>query len=354
MTMPATYVYAVIPCERRVSFEVAGMDDDHDEVHAIPNGGLAAVVGASPLADYRGLKRDQAVRYLLTHQRVVEAVMHDFPVLPLGFGSVLPDESWAYRLLDQGAPLFRTTLDRVAGRVQMELVVLWNLQQVFAEIGQEAHIVQLKQQAAARPPQETQVERVAVGQMVHASLQQRRAALQEHIVHALRQIAQDVLLNPAMDDSMVANVALLLDQAGREALDRLLATLDRESEGRLLFRCVGPLPPYSFATLEVDLVSFQAVEQARRLLGLAERVASREIKHAYRQLAAEQHPDRNRQDPQAEARMAELTQGYKLLSRYAGHQAPTSDQGAQAMCSFVRQSVEQTLLIALRGQEAYS
>ena len=60
--MPPTYVYAIIPTGNRVLFdEVAGVDDEHDEVYTIPHRDISAVVSASPLADYRGLKRDQAV-----------------------------------------------------------------------------------------------------------------------------------------------------------------------------------------------------------------------------------------------------------------------------------------------------
>jgi len=68
--MTTTYVYAIIPTGDRVLFdEVAGADDEHDEVYTVPHCDLAAVVSASPLADYRGLKRDQAARYLVAHQR---------------------------------------------------------------------------------------------------------------------------------------------------------------------------------------------------------------------------------------------------------------------------------------------
>jgi len=111
--------------------EVAGVDDEQDEVYTIPHRDLAAVVSASPLADYRGLKRDRAARYLVAHQRVVEAVMKAFPILPAKFGTVLPDEDSVRRLLAQGEPLFRTTLEEFADRVQMEVVILWDLQEGF-------------------------------------------------------------------------------------------------------------------------------------------------------------------------------------------------------------------------------
>jgi hypothetical protein len=91
-TMPPTYVYAIIPTGSPLIFdEVSGVDDEHDEVYTVPHRDIAAVISASPLADYRGLKRDEAVRYLVPHQRVVEVVMQSFPALPVKFGTVLPD-----------------------------------------------------------------------------------------------------------------------------------------------------------------------------------------------------------------------------------------------------------------------
>jgi hypothetical protein len=362
--MAATYLYAIIPTGDQVIFNVAGVDDDRDEVYSVPHRDLAAVVSASPLADYRGLKRDQAVRYLVAHQRVVEAVMKDFPLLPVKFGTVLPNEARVHRLLAQGEALFRTTLGRFAGRMQMEVVVLWNLQEVFREISQEEPIAGLKAQVAVRPPEETVDERVAIGQMVQASLEQRRAALRDHLLPPLREVALDLVANPLMDDSMVTNVALLVDEAGRGALDQRLKLLDEEFGSRLRFRCVGPLPPYSFATVEVQVPSFEAVDEARHRLGLGEMTTPGEIKRAYRRLAGRLHPDRNPKDPQAEARMAELTRAYQLLTAYAENvqrSGGAEEQGSkgehpstpapQHPCTFSRKVVERTLLIAIRRQE---
>jgi len=38
---------------------------------------------------------EEAVRHLPAHQRVIETVMRGCPVLPVRFGTVLPDESRA-------------------------------------------------------------------------------------------------------------------------------------------------------------------------------------------------------------------------------------------------------------------
>jgi hypothetical protein len=151
---------------------------------------------------------------------------------------------------------------------------------------------------------------------------------------------------------MVTNVALLVDQEGRGALDRRLEVLDEEFAGRLHFRCVGPLPPYSFATVEVQVPFFEAVDEARRRLGLGETAPPGEIKRAYHRLAGRLHPDHNPKDPEAEAHMAELTQAYQLLTAYAESRALAAKTASQAVCGFDQQTVERTLLIAIQRQEA--
>jgi len=189
---------------------------------------------------------------------------------------------------------------------------------------------------------------------VQASLGRRRAALSKEISPALCEIALDVAVNPLMDDSMVANVALLVDEAGRQSLDWRLEALDgeytrgeRKTPGNtpLTFRCVGPLPPFSFASVEVQTLPYEVVDAARRYLGLGETTTPDEIRRAYHRLASQMHPDRNPNLPEAEARMTELTRAYQLLTAYADAHAP------QHPCTYSREAVEQTLLIAIQRQD---
>jgi hypothetical protein len=349
--MPATYVYAVIPAGDEVTFDVPGVADNGDDVHSVAVRDSATVVSESPVADYRGLKREDAIRHLVAHQRVVEAVMRDFPLLPVKFGTVLPSEEWARRLLEQGEAVFRPALERFARLTQMEVVVLWDLEQVFREISLEEPIARLKAAMTAQPTPDSDSARVAIGQVVHASLVRRRDGLRERIVSSLQDTALDVIVNPVMDDSMVASIAVLLDDERRGAVDGRVEALDEEFEGRLQFRCVGPLPPYSFATVEVQRPSFEAVNDARQRLGLGETATADDVRRSYRESARRLHPDHNQDDPDAEARMADLTHAYELLAAYAQSQAPQANDSRQPACCFDRQTVEQTLLVSLRRQE---
>lgn len=345
------YVYGIIATGRPARVDVAGVDDRGGEVFALCHDGLGAVVSSTVRADYRGMMRQEALRYLVAHQRVVESVMERFTVLPVKFGTVLSDETRVRRLLEQGYALFHSTLERLAGMAQLEVVVTWELAAVFQEIAAEEEIARAKARVAGRSPEEVAAARVAVGQLVKASLDRRRTELQNHLIPRLRDAALDLVANPLLDDRMVANVALLLDGAGREALDRQLLELDRQFQGRLNFRCVGPLPPYSFATVEVEVPTFAAVCAARHRLGLGERATLDEIKRAYRRVAAQLHPDVNPNGENAAARMAELGKACRLLTAYGRSQVSGQRGTREAVCTFDERAVARSVLVSVVRQE---
>ncbi len=326
------------------------MDDRGGEVFAVCHGGVAAVVSPSRSADYRSMARQQALRSLTAHQRVLEVVMERFAVLPVRFGTVLSGDAGVRRLLEQGAVPFASGLAEFSGRTQTEVLVTWRLEDLFRDIGAEPEIVRAKAEAADQPPEHVAAARVAVGKMVQASLDRRRAELQSRLMPCLREASLDLAVNALMDDRMVLNVALLLDPPRREALDRVLGELDRRSEGRLTFRCVGPLPPYSFATVTVEAMNFASVDQARRLLLLEERATPQDIRRAYRALAARWHPDVNA--GQQTGAMATLNDAYALLTAYTGGAAPEDGRVAERAFAFHRASVATRLLISVARQEA--
>lgn len=341
------YVYGVIPTDDLVLFDVEGIDSA-DDVHTIVEGDLAIVTSSVDRESLQNLDRASAVRYLSAHQRVLETVMRDYLVLPVKFGTTLPNQDALRMLLRQGNQLLHTTLNTYAGKQQTEVIVLWNLQHVFQEIAAEEQITALRAQIGGRAPDETVNERIALGQMVHAALQERRTQISEQVLGQLRDLADDIIINPTMDDSMVVNVALLIDEEHQSDLDKRLDILDTLFEGKLQIRCVGPLPPYSFATLNAQMLPFEAIDMARQQLGLDERVSAIAIKRAYRQQATEIHPDHNPSSEHAIAQMETLTNAYQLLSALAKAQAPKTDEEAlDWTCQLDRAAVERTILLSV-------
>lgn len=343
------YAYGIIRTDDEVLFDLNGVDGQH-EVYTVGEGGLAVVTSAIDDDGFQALDRAEALRYLAAHQRVLEQVQHDFPVLPIKFGTVLADEAQLRALLRRGAARFDEALATCAGSQQYEVVVLWNVAQVFQAIAADPQIVALKARLAGLPPDEVMQGKLLLGRLVHEALQAQRAAVAGAVLAGLADLAADTLENPVMDDSMVCNTALLIAHARSRELDERLEQLDARFGGGLQIRCVGPLPPYSFTTLEVQRPGAEAVAAAREHLGLPEATSFAALKGAYRRLAARAHPDHNPDQVGAAAEMEQLTAAYKLLVAVAQAQAPAED-AADWPCHFDHAAAEGTLMIAVRRQE---
>lgn len=345
--MEPTYIYGIVPTDQHVAVPGDGVSRRPEGIHTLPYRDIAAVVGPSDLDDYRGLAREELVHVLLDHQRVVEQVMRIFPVLPAKFGTVLADERRVTELLTAGYDLFRSRLDRFEGCVQMEVVVQRDLSQAFADFARDDRVAEIGALAAAAGEAEARELRVRAGRMIQAMLEERRIAYRAQLMPRLCECGCEAISNPCMDDSMVLNLALLIDGDGRTRLDELLPRLDEECGGRLTFRCVGPLPPYSFASLEVECPRFSEIDRSRRLLELPETVTAREVKEAFHLQAGRFHPDVNPDVSDGCAAMSDLSSAYALLSRFL--QSQTGDGGGA--CRLDMPSVEKALLFDVVRQQ---
>ena len=302
------YVYAIVPVQ-------PGSDDADlasGGLRTIASGRFAAVVGDSPNVESRGQSREELVLQLLAHQKIVEQIMQAAPVLPVKFGTIVPDEASVRSFLERGGPAFQAAFDRLAGCVQVEILVKWDVKTVFAEIANEDAIVGLKKKWELHVGAPEDALRFAIGKLVKQSLDRRRTALAASLSAALREVAVDAIANPATADQVVLHLVLLMKADRMAALDRCLETLDTANAGRLTCRCVGPLAPYSFATVEIEIVEAAALAKAMRLLGVGPGSSVAQVRLAYRRAAKSVHPDAV--GAGGNASMVALTEACRILS----------------------------------------
>jgi hypothetical protein len=215
-------------------------------------------------------------------------------------------------------------LARYTSMVQIEIVVMWEPAAVFAQIAAEPRVATLRSQAQATRDQAV----AALGQLVKERFDARRTALAAHAETALGRFADTVAPAPLMDECMVYHAALLLDQQRYNDLDVALDTIDAAlaaiSPVPLKLRCVGPLPPHSFATVAVSPIDPAAVADARTLLALPRYTSAPAVRQAYRARAAQLHPDRNAA-PDAAAQLAALVAAQRLLLNLGRAYGPALD-----------------------------
>ena len=317
--MNALHLYCVVRNGKEPEPHLIGLDGRR--ASAIRHGDLAALVSRAPIRAYRSMRREELLRCLSAHQAVIEKVLKDHTVVPVTFGTTARDEREVRRILENGYPLLRATLEAMEGKIELDLVAQWNdLNSVLRQIGEEPEIRRQKAVIASRPPQETTEERIRIGQMVKARLDQMREERAGEIVTALQPLARDLCPHALLDDRMILNTAFLVDRAREGEVSETLERLNGRYADSIDFRCVGPLPPYSFGTVQIKTFEFEAIDRARCLLGLREDAGSTQIREAYRRLVQQCHPDhavpQAGQAGDAAGPFEAVTKAYRLLEEY--------------------------------------
>ena len=312
------YLYAILSGSSDAAYEPLAFASATGQFETITDGTLAVVVSDSTLDSFTELQRGDLMRYLAQHQRAVETLMAVSPVLPIKFGTVLSDAEQVRSVLYLGREEFRQALALVGDRHEVDVAVTWDTQRIFTEIAGQPEVAAIRNQVAALPPDKTMAGRVAIGRLVKEMFDTRRNQVRDELVGEISPAAYRWRLNPVMDDSMVMNVACLVNAAEEEALEDAVYALDERYQDRLNFRLVGPLPPYSFATVEARAISAADLDQACALLALKDHDSTPEqVKHAYYNQARRYHPDAVGDDPVARSQFVRLTQAYKLMTEIA-------------------------------------
>jgi len=312
MLKEGKYIYGVIGTSEGKSFGPVGIGDQGDEVYTVPYQDIAAVISDSPIIDYKFLTKDVVARYLLAHQSVIEQVMKQHTIIPFKFGTAAESDEELKAIMAQGYPKFTDALIKMQGKIELDVMALWNKDKIFKDIAQELEVKKSKEAITQNPSEQ---DRVKLGRIVAALLENRRLECAQEILCRLGRFAEDVCVHEVMSDGMIANASLLICKDREKGLDFEMGELDRKYEGRVNFRCVGPLPPYSFSVIGVKRIGFDTVENARSKLKLPQEVTLNEVKRSYRRLAGEYHPDRN-PSPDAPSKFQAIKEAHDVLTEY--------------------------------------
>lgn len=116
--MDGIYLYGIVGSSPDLPQEIRGLGGE--PVRLLPRGNVAAVVSRSPLHPW---PLDEV--HLTLHESVVEELMGSRPILPVRFNTLFRTEDAVIALLDERARPFRSALERVTGKVELGLRVLW-------------------------------------------------------------------------------------------------------------------------------------------------------------------------------------------------------------------------------------
>ncbi|MFH1560618.1 MAG: GvpL/GvpF family gas vesicle protein [Chloroflexota bacterium] len=313
--MVRTYLYGIIDSGDEAGLGMTGLDGA-SSVYSVGHEGIGCVV-----SDYHGeplqsLPKEEVLRRLFAHQEVTEgATRRRHAVLPVKFGTMVNTPDEVRGLLAQGHQQFVGALSFIQDKVELDVAATWHMEQELQAVAEEEKVTQARDALASRG-QPTLEQRVQLGQMVKASLDRRRDSYRKQMVDFLGPQAVDVAVNALVSDEMVMNVAFLVECARQDEFDSAVRQLDDLFKNQFTFRVIGPLPPYSFATVEVARLTSAQIDEARRMLGLGDMAPEGDIRKAYRHLAAGLQRTLGPGEKPDKGHLARLRQSSDLLLRY--------------------------------------
>jgi hypothetical protein len=297
---------------------------------------VAAVISRLPATSFDSLPKETLLTYLTNYQSVLEIVLRTQQIVPIKFGTILEGEGSVQTALAQGYDRILAGLREMENRIELNIVARWpNLDTVLAEIGEQEGIKALTSNAAGLMEEERFALRLKVGKRVKAILEQRRELLRDEIMDAILPHTEAHRVHPVMDDSMIMNLAVLIQKDRSTSLEAHLAQVDQRCADRINFRIIGPLPPYNFLVLEIRRMDYDLLDKARKTLELPEASTIQEIRAAYRKLTKMYHPDRFPGDPMIQKHFERINEAYKMVSEYCSGQ----------VCSFREEEVKRWVMV---------
>ena len=243
------YLYGIIRASEPPQIQTRGIGELGSAVTTVSYMSLAAVISDSPIIVFENSRRN-----MMAHTLVLEEVMRDFTLLPVRFGTIAHSaEAIQEQLLHRRYDELNQLLGEMDGRVELGLKAFWYEGAIFEEIVAESPPVRrLRDGLRNRSPEESYYDRIHLGEMVEAGMEHKRNVDAEKVLSRLRPLVYKTRTNKLITDRMVLNASFLVEKANETAFDQAVQALDAEMGKRMMFKYVGPVPPYNFVNIIVQ------------------------------------------------------------------------------------------------------
>jgi len=218
-------------------------------VYTVSHKDLAAVVSDTPIVIY-----DPTRENVLAHEFVNETVMREFTLIPMSFGTIFRSENDVKALLSSTYQAFTDVLDKMQGKIEFGLKILWDRDKVVAAIERDNdEIRRLKDEITRNAASSTYFARMQLGRLVEAAMEEASNRYVNHIHEQLKEVSVASRSSKVIGDRMILNAAFLVERKDEKAFDEKVKTISLQYEDLLTFKYTGPWPPYNFVNIKLKL-----------------------------------------------------------------------------------------------------
>ncbi|MBU1344137.1 MAG: GvpL/GvpF family gas vesicle protein [Proteobacteria bacterium] len=250
MSQIGKYIYCIIEEKYDRNFGTIGIGNRKDLVSTLNYDGISAVISNTPMSKYV-INREN----LTAHEMVIEQVMKDYTVLPVRFCTIASNLEEIRSLLRRRYPEFKRLFREMDNKIEMGLKVIWkDMDAIFGEISCSNKLIKKIKSNMAGPDANIMIDaksKIEAGKQVQKALAEKKEDEGQMITRKFKRISVDIKENKIIGDAMLLNLACLIDRTHEKEFDNTVNDLAAEYENRLLFKYVGPIPPFNFVNIEV-------------------------------------------------------------------------------------------------------
>jgi len=317
------YIYGIIP----TYYDAAQFIKlESTNLFNVPFQKVSAIVSKKSVIDFRQLSAEPLAQLLLDHQKTIESLMDmGFnTIIPMRIGTFANNTTEIIRIIEKEYNLIMETIEKVTNLIEIDIVSTWSdFGQIIAEIAVNPKVVEMKEKIENSEIGITQSDQLSIGYLIKNMLDELKSEYKTKITEVLSPFCQSTKQHELMNDQMVSNTAFLLNQSKLFQFEKALDQLDESLNGKLNFKLVGPLPCYSFYTMELKELCFEEIESAKKELGLTNLTSGIKIEQAYLDKAKLFHPDTNPGDDGV-VMFNRINKAYQTLLNYVNTVKPAS------------------------------
>jgi gas vesicle protein GvpL/GvpF len=240
------YIYAIVRAAREQNFGICGIDGN--PVHCITDGSVSAVV-----SEFHQPRIRPERRHLAAHRQVLKRLMEEATLLPLRFGTIAGNHDEVRRILSLNQERFIEQFNRVAGKVEMGLRVIWDVPDIFSYfVNREPELRRLRDRCFDNG-QGTREEKIEVGRFFDRLLSSEREACVRRVEEVIARCCAGIKTNPCRTEKEVMNLACLVEHNANAEFEAAVMEAAGLFDDDFTFDYSGPWAPHNFVELNLEL-----------------------------------------------------------------------------------------------------
>ena len=316
MATSRIYIYGIVPnfygAEHFRSLEKVG-------VSAIPLQNISAIVSNGEIESMAVSEGESTAKMLEHYHITIEQViaLGFYMILPMKPGTYVNTKQEVITILAKGYDLFISSFNQIENMTEVDLTVTWsNFRELLKDLASHPEIVELRDSIIKKNRCFSQSDHVKTGMLVREKLNEKNKQIELKILNVLTSFSTNLKLHEVLNDQIISNAAFLIKRNLKDKFIQMIGQFNEEYCGILNFKLTGPLPCYSFYTIEVKELSPEKIACAKRELGLNEEPLEPVVKRAYLNYARLFHPD-SHSDNGDEERFKRIRMAYHTLLEYS-------------------------------------